>query len=117
MKYKAKKLKDFPEHCKESCYAITDNGHTMLPDDVVNRLNDADKILNEFVGDLNENIVQQRFECNGLNPKNCVYGRGISLCQYSNGVECCSKVALVNRMVLKLKEMGFIAHLESIEVD
>jgi hypothetical protein len=46
-KYKIKRLKDFPEHCKESCYAITEYGHTLFPSDVVKKLNELEFLLKQ----------------------------------------------------------------------
>lgn len=44
-KYKIKRLKSFPAHCKNCCYAITEYGHIMLPEDVVRKLNNLETLL------------------------------------------------------------------------
>ena len=70
MKYKIKRVGDFPEHVKGCCYAITDNGHTMLPEDVVRRLNDANKILKENSTSTNTESVPCQHENNIYIEKN-----------------------------------------------
>ena len=46
-KYGIKRLKDFPDHVKDSCYVITEYGHTMFPEDVIKKLNDLERLLSE----------------------------------------------------------------------
>jgi len=63
MKYKIKRIDDFPEHVKGACYAILDNGHTMLPEDVIRRLNDANKLLQENSTSTNKQSVSGCSKC------------------------------------------------------
>lgn len=45
MKYKFKRIDQLPQHIQGNCYVITDDGHTMFPDDVAKRLNDLERAL------------------------------------------------------------------------
>ena len=52
---------------------------------------------------MKENKCKMIFECEN---EDCVYMKGEKYCDYTNGKECNSTIAMVNRMVLKLKELG-----------
>lgn len=47
-KYKFKRVSEFPEHVKGACYAITDHGHTMFPEDVTRKLNQIEQLKIEI---------------------------------------------------------------------
>ena len=52
---------------------------------------------------MKENKCKMTFECEN---EDCVYMRGEKYCDYTNGKECNNTIAMVNKMVLKLKELG-----------
>lgn len=82
MKYKFKRLEQFPEHVRGGCYAITDDGHTVFPEDVTMKLNQLEKILKDRASAHNSDYAKcyncgQEFEIEKGLCKECLdFGDG-----------------------------------------
>jgi hypothetical protein len=83
MEYKIKRLKDFPDHTKESCYAITEDGHTMFPSDVVRKLRDSDKVLNSPCNCYNKNQIGGDHYSQPIQPIEYIQKNNLSFCEGS----------------------------------